>query len=210
MAAADDPIEKLIQRATAGDTDAVASLLRHNRKRLKQMIAVRLDSRLQARVDPSDVVQETLVEATRRMTDYLRDRPLPFYPWLRRLALDRLERIHRDHIGAQCRSVRREVELWNGLSDDSIQKMASHLCSLSSSPSRRALRSEMRERVQQALVRLPDDDREVLVLRFLEHLKAVEAAAVLGISEHAVRMRQLRALQRLEKLVATHEGGDAP
>ena len=100
--------EELLRRVEGGDPEARDALLLRHRARLRQLVALRMDPRLAARVDASDVVQETLAEADRRMSDYLRERPLPFYPWLRRLALDRLAVQHRFHVRAARRSVRRE------------------------------------------------------------------------------------------------------
>ena len=75
------------------------------------MIAARLDRRLAPRLDPSDVVQETLADAARRLPDYLRDRPLPFYPWLFRLAADRVARTHRDHVASTVRGIGQEERI---------------------------------------------------------------------------------------------------
>src|SRR3954462_4378591 len=107
--ARDEPgTDHLLENASPGDDGARQRLLGRPRGRLRRMVAVRLDRRLAARVDPSDVVQETLAEAARRLDAYLRDRPLPFSPWLRRLAADRLAVIHRRHVRAANRAVGRE------------------------------------------------------------------------------------------------------
>ena len=100
--------DELLGLAADGDAAARADLLARHRSRLRRMVAYRLDRRLAARVDPSDVVQEVLAEADRQLDHYLRERPLPFYPWLRRLAWERLVKLHNRHLGAQRRSVRRE------------------------------------------------------------------------------------------------------
>src|SRR5262245_34708786 len=78
--------EHLLDRAAEGDATARDQLLERFRRRLRRMVAVRFDPRLAARVDPSDVVQESLAEASAQLNRYLRDRPLPFYPWLRQFA----------------------------------------------------------------------------------------------------------------------------
>src|SRR5262245_15592899 len=103
--------EHLLERAAAGDGAARAQLLQRHRRRLRRMVAVRFDPRLAARVDPSDVVQEALAEAAATLDGYLRERPLPFYPWLRQLAQRRLLDLHRRHVQARRRSVTREVGL---------------------------------------------------------------------------------------------------
>lgn len=91
MTAAQDPdTELLLASAAQGNTAACQALLARHRQRLRQVVALRLDRRLAARVDASDVVQEALAEAAQKLPEYLDRRPLPFYPWLRQLALERL------------------------------------------------------------------------------------------------------------------------
>ena len=196
-----DP-EQLLHRAADGDPEAREQLLVLHLKRLRQMIAVRMDRQLAARIDPSDVVQETLADAVRQLSEYLRYRPLPFYPWLRQLAWKRLSELHRRHIQAQRRSVRLE-ERRSPLPDESAMELASRLMGHGSSPSARLRRQELREHVQCALAQLSERDREVLVLRHLEELSSSEIAAVLAISEGAVYTRHLRALRRLRRLLGT-------
>ena len=101
--------DHLLRNAAAGDNSAIERLLERHRERLRRMIALRLDGRLTARVDASDVVQETLADAARKLEVYARDRPLPFYPWLHRLAAERLAAIHRLHRRSKGRSVTREA-----------------------------------------------------------------------------------------------------
>lgn len=192
--------EHLLERAAAGDGAAREQLLQRHRRRLGRMVAVRFDPRLAARVDPSDVVQETLAEAAAGLERYLRERPLPFYPWLRQLAQRRLIELHRRHVQARRRSVTREVGP-PGLPGHSALALADRLFARTSSPSAGLRRQERRDRVRAALAALPEPDREVLVLRILEGLPTREIAAVLGISEVAVRSRQVRALDRLKGLL---------
>jgi RNA polymerase sigma-70 factor (ECF subfamily) len=193
--------ESLLARAGQGDPVARQQLLVLHRKRLRQMIAVRMDRRLAARIDPSDVVQETLAEAVEQLADYLRDRPLPFYPWLRQLAWKRLSELYRRHVQAQKRSVRREEHRPPALPDESALELANRLLARGSSPSARMRREELRGLMNAALLQLAEHDREVLVLRHLEQLSTPEIAAVLGISEGAVYTRHLRALERLRSLL---------
>jgi RNA polymerase sigma-70 factor (ECF subfamily) len=202
MSACQDPdTEQLVERARGGDREARQQLLVRHRKRLRQMVALRMDRRLAARVDPSDVVQEALADAAQELSDYLRHRPLPFYPWLRRLAWDRLIELHRRHLYAQKRSVRREDPEFLALPDESAVQLAQRLLAPGSSPSERLLRDELRGRVQAALAQLAPRDREVLVLRHLEQLSTSDTAAVLSITPGAVKTRQLRALERLRGLL---------
>jgi len=197
--------EHLLDAAACGDDLARGQLLERHRPRLRRMIAFRLDRRLAARVDPSDVVQETLAEAAAKLDDYLRQRPLPFYPWLRRLAQEQLADVCRRHLRAGRRSVTREEPA--GLPDESVLELAERLLDAGSGPSARLRRVERQALVRQALDRLPEGDREVLVLRYLEQLSTAEAAAVLEIGESAVKMRLLRALQRLRDVLKQSEDG---
>jgi RNA polymerase sigma-70 factor (ECF subfamily) len=168
------------------------------------MIALRLDRRLQARIDPSDVLQESLADAAQQLSDYLRHRPIPFYAWLRQFAWRRLVALHRDHIAAQKRSVTREEQGLFLLSEESAAELAHRLWAHSSSPSERVMRQELRGRVRTAIAQLGERDREILVLRQLEQLSTRETAAVLGISETAAKVRHVRALQRFGRLLGIH------
>jgi RNA polymerase sigma-70 factor, ECF subfamily len=202
--------EELLRQAAGGDAGARQQLLARHRDRLRRMVAVRLDPRLAARVDPSDVVQEALIEADRKLADYLEHRPVPFYPWLRRLAWERLVKLHERHVRAKRRSVLREEPGILALPEDSAVLLAQRLAGEESSPSRGLLRREMQERVRAALARLAAGDREVLVLRYLEQLATAEIAAVLAIGEGAVKMRHRRALDRLSRLLTEGAEGDEP
>jgi RNA polymerase sigma-70 factor (ECF subfamily) len=191
----------LVDQARNGDAEARRKLMERHRGRLRNMVSLRLDPRLAARVDPSDVVQEALAAAYPRLDDYLRDRPLPFYPWLRQFAWDCLVQLHRRHVTARRRSVKREQVWQPGLSSESVMRLSTRLLAPGSSPSDHMIRRELRDRLQAALAKLAPNDREVLVMRNLEQMPAAEIAAVLGIKEGTVRVRHLRALERLRALL---------
>jgi RNA polymerase sigma-70 factor, ECF subfamily len=201
--------EELLERVAQGDDEALQQLLLLHRTRLRQMIDVRLDARLAARFDASDVVQETLKEALQKLPRYLVERPLPFYPWLRQIGWKRLERLFQQHLAAQRRSIDREQALTMTLSGRSLGHLSQRLLYRGASPSEIVVGREQQQRVRETLEQLPAGDREVLVLRFLEHLSPPEIAAVMGIPAGAVRVRQLRALQRLRKLLGDL-GGNLP
>jgi RNA polymerase sigma-70 factor (ECF subfamily) len=210
MTTAEPDTEQLLDRVGRGDRAARDRLLGRHRQRLRNLIALHLDPRIAARIDPSDVVQESLAEADRRLADYLGSRPLPFYPWLRRLALQRLTDLHRLHLRSQERSVRREEARLPLLSDDSVQRLAGRLVARGSNPSAGLHRRDLRERLRAALSRLAERDREVLILRHLEQLSVKEIASVLGITEGAVKVRHVRALERLRLALDEDAGGDQP
>ena len=190
---------ELVASVAAGDPVARGHLLDRHRDRLRRMVAVRLDSRVGARVDPSDVVQDVLAEAARRLDAYLAAPSLPFYPWLRQIAADQLGMAHRRHLRAGRRAVGREEP--GGLPEGSAMELAGRLAGKGTEPGRRLQREEERARVRAALDRLSERDREVLVLRYLEDLSTADAAEALGVTEGTVKMRLLRAVQRLHDLV---------
>src|SRR5262245_27540609 len=151
---------RLLEQARAGDSLAFEQLFTRHRPFLRQLIELRLDPRLRARVDPSDVVQETQMEAFRRLPDYLERRPMPFRLWLRKTACERLLMAQRQHAGAARRAVGREVPL----PDDSSLQLAQQMLAGGSTPSQRLDRDELADRVRQAVARLSEADREGLLL----------------------------------------------
>ena len=197
----DAETEGLLGRAADGDVAAVNDLLGRHRGRLEQMVAVRMDQRLARRIDPSDVVQETMAEAARKLPEYLRVRPIDFYPWLRQLAWNRLVDLYRFHIEVAKRSVNREAASNMGLSNESVMALARRLVTTGTSPSQVVLRKELQERVRMALGQLPETYREVLVMRHLEQLSIKEIAVVVGIVEGAVKSRLFRGMEQLHELL---------
>jgi RNA polymerase sigma-70 factor (ECF subfamily) len=198
----------LLRDAARGDEVALRSLLEQHRERLLRMVALRLDSRLSARVDASDVVQEALLDAAQKLADYERDRPLPFYPWLHRLTAERLAAVHRKH-RRESRSVGREQHAF-ARPDDSACLLVDHLVAGDTTPGHDLLREERRQRVREALKRLAPPDREILVLRYLEDLTFPEIAAILEIGESAAKMRHLRAIERIRSVLEADEPGSEP
>jgi RNA polymerase sigma-70 factor (ECF subfamily) len=158
------------------------------------MVAIRLDARVARRIDPSDIVQDALTEAVKKLDDYLSRRPVAFYPWLRQIAWEQLVKCHERHKAVR-RTVARDESL--PLSDGSVLRLAGRLVDSGSSVSGRIARREMHDRVRAELRSMPASDREVLVLRYLEQLSTAEAAAVLNCTPGAVKVRLLRALRRL-------------
>jgi RNA polymerase sigma-70 factor (ECF subfamily) len=174
------------------------------------MVAVHLDPRLAARLDPSDVVQETLADAARRLPQYLAERPIPFYAWLRQIAWERLARLHEQHVKAKKRSVAKEERWQLRLPDSSVADLAGRLVGRSSSPSGHLARREIIRRVRAALDQLPPLERELLVLRYVEQLPFKEVAAIQGASEGTTRTRHFRALRRVHELLEDELESDQP
>lgn len=193
--------EELLREAIRGNADAVEVLLARYRERLQRMVAVRMDRRLRRRVDPSDIVQETLMTAVAKLPEFVRDRPLPFVAWLRCLALERVAQIHRYHIRTSKRAVGREAVGDMALPADSAVHLIDLVADRGSSPSRAAIREEQRQRMRSKLQQLPTYDLDVLVMRYLEHLPLAEIAETLGVGLSAIKMRHFRAVQRLRALI---------
>jgi RNA polymerase sigma-70 factor (ECF subfamily) len=188
---------RFLEEVGAGDTSAFDRLFAHHRPGLRQFVALRLDTRLQARLDPSDVVQETQLEAYRRMDDFLKRRPMPFRVWLRKTAYERLLKVRRYHVEAAQRAVGREL----GLPDQSSLLLARPFLDRVSSPSQQLARADLVQRVRQALAGLSETDRQLLLMRHADELPYREIGCILGLEEAAARKRYGRALLRLRQLL---------
>ncbi len=200
-------VHEWLTRAAAGDDECWRRLLEPHHARLRRMVAGRMDPRLQGRVDPSDVLQNAYLEATRQLGRYLQGETLPFFVWLRGLVGSQLARMHRQHLGTQQRDAGREVSLDQAAAPDmSSAMLARCLLGHEERPSEEAARAELRERLQSLLERLSAADREVLALKHFEQMSTAESAAVLGVSESAAAKRDLRALTRLREQLANHPG----
>jgi RNA polymerase sigma-70 factor (ECF subfamily) len=194
---------ELLHRAGAGDTQARNELLALYRDRLRWMVRLRLNRRLQGRVDPSDVLQEAYLEVCRKLDEYLRAPPMPFFLWLRHITGQKLIAIHRHHLGAQMRDADQEVSLYRGaLPQANSVSLAAQLLGHMTSASRAAIRAEDQIQVQEALNSMDPIDREVLALRHFEMLSNDETAQVLGIKKSAASNRYIRALKRLKDILA--------
>ena len=186
-----------LERVRQGDQQALGRLLAGHRAYLEKVVELRMDPRLRARVEPGDVVQQAHVEVLRRIGDYLQAKPMPFRVWLRLTACQVLVDLQRFHLHADCRAVGQEA----ALPDRSSFALAEQVLGRSLSPSRKLMRREMVQGVQDALARLRDEEREIILLRNFEELSNLEAAAVLGVEPAAASKRYGRALLRLNKLL---------
>lgn len=199
---------RLIERLRAGDREAFNEVFTRHRSRLRRMVEMRMDWRLQARLDASDVIQDAYVEAVTRMDEYLRDPALPVFLWLRLIVGEWLIRLHRHHLGAKMRDAGREISLYReALPAASSMALAAQLLGKHTSPTQAAVRAERILRLQEALNALDPIDREVLSLRHFEELTRSEVAKVLGIEEGAAAKRYIRALKRLKDILAALPGG---
>jgi RNA polymerase sigma-70 factor (ECF subfamily) len=200
--------EDLLHAAGEGDEGALAALVERHRDRLERMIQLRMDRRLQGRVDPADVVQETYLALRGKVARYIADARLPIFLWLRLEVGQKLVDVHRFHLGTQMRDAGQEVSLHRGaLPQVTSLSLAEHLLGKLTSASHAAMRAELKLRVQEALNSMDPHDREVLILRHFEELSNAEAAAVLGIKPSAAVNRYVRALKRLKGVFQGMPGG---
>ncbi len=194
-----DRTQELLAAARDGNREAVEGLMDRHRGALRKLVQNRMDRAIGRRVDASDVVQDVLLEASNRLTKYLDQPTLPFHLWLRQLARDRLIDMHRRHRQAQRRSVDRERPLRSKAhSDQSSLDLAARLADAELTPAAASIRHELQLRFREAIERLGEDDREIVLMRHFEQLSNSEAAQALGLTPAAAGMRHLRALRRLK------------
>lgn len=188
---------RMLTDARSGDRAAFNRLFARHRPHLRKVIAMRLDPQLRARVDASDVVQETQAAAFDRLEDYLARQPMPFRLWLRKTAHERLIALRRRHLEAARRAVGREISLPDG----SALKLAENLVASGTSPSQRLARKEIAQQVRAAVAQLPDMEREILIMRNFEELTNQEVACVLDVDPAVVSRRLGRSVMRLRDIL---------
>jgi RNA polymerase sigma-70 factor, ECF subfamily len=199
---------RLLERARAGDMQALNELIGRHRARLRRMVELRLDRRLQSRIDASDVIQEAYVEVVSRLGEYLSEPSYPLFLWLRLIVGERLLKLHRHHLGTKMRDAELEVSIYRGaLPAASSAALAAQLLGKHTSPTQAAMRAERMMRLQEALNTLDPMDREVLSLRHFEEMSLAETALSLGIEQSAAAKRYIRALKRLKAVLTTMPGG---
>jgi RNA polymerase sigma-70 factor (ECF subfamily) len=197
-----DSVVDLVRR---GNASALETLLSAHRDYVRRVVDLRMNDDLRRRVDPSDIVQETQLEALRRVADYARDPKLSVRLWMRQIAIDRLNMARRRHVRADKRSVHRELRV----PDQSAMALARQLVAGAESPSRHIARDELVNLVRTAVDRLGESDREIIVLHAFEGLNSTESAQVLGIEPATARKRYGRALLRMRRLLVESGLGDA-
>ena len=194
--------DALLESAKLGDREALGRLLLSHRDQLVRIVKIRMDVRVQSRVDPSDVVQDTYVEATGRFSDFAKNPKMDFFLWLRFLTIQKLIQIHRFHLGAQARDAGREVSINRSPTPQATSAiLAAQLLGSLTSPTRAAIRQEDEAMLEKALNEMDEIDREVLVLRHFERLSVNETAQVLSLSESGASSRYFRALGKLKKIM---------
>jgi RNA polymerase sigma-70 factor (ECF subfamily) len=156
---------------------------------------MRIDRRLSARVDASDVLQETYMEAFARMPKYLQQGKMPLYLWLHWIAREKVLALHRRHLKAGKRAVIYEAPLLP--SDSSATFVSGIIAGREPSPSQALAKTELAEHLRLALAQLDNDERDLILWRHFEQLSARDTAQLLQISEAAASKRYIRAVERL-------------
>ena len=194
---------ELIQRLRAGETAALGELFSLCQERLRQMLHFRLDQRLTRRIDVHDILQEAFIDAQKRLPHFQKtDEDASAYVWLRMVTLQTLLDTHRFHLGAQARDLAREVPGRNAGTQSTSLSMANVLVGRLTSPSQAIQRVEAIEQVQAALEQMTSIDQEILALRNFEELSNSEVAEILNIEPGAASLRFIRALKRLQQVMA--------
>jgi RNA polymerase sigma-70 factor (ECF subfamily) len=195
-----DPLEEL--RGCSGNPQALGRIWERHSDRLLRVVRLRLDRRLQGRIDPADVLQEAFLDFQSRFEEYLKQPDMPFFLWLRFLTGQRLQLIHRHHLGAQMRDAGREVSLHRGAMPQATSvSLAAQLLGRFTSVTQAVQRAEMQMILQEAINAMDSIDREILALRHFEELSNEETAQVLGIKSSAASSRHVRALKRLRDVL---------
>ncbi|MEO1615267.1 MAG: sigma-70 family RNA polymerase sigma factor [Planctomycetota bacterium] len=182
----------------------LATLFQEHRPRLRRMLEFRMSPQLRGRIDPSDVLQETFLELSRRLPEYQKQPSgMPFFVWLRRMTIERLIVQQRRHIGAKQRDARRDRSLEYVASDDSGSRIAMQLIENLSSVDRQLIRKEEVQKIHDAISELDAVDREIISLRLFESLTNQETAKVLELPTSTTSRRFILAIESLRQKVET-------
>ena len=198
---------RLLRRASNKDEQALAELFARCRERLRRMIRLRLDRRLKGRFQSSTVMQMTFEDAVQRFPDYVANPTLPFFLWLRLLAGQRVQALHRQHLGSQVWDEGQAISLYHGaLPQANSVSLAAQLLGHMTAAAQAGAKAEMQLKLQDALNGMDPVDREVLALRHFEELGNDEAALVLGLDPAAASGHFIRALKRLKEILNSVPG----
>ena len=193
--------EQLLAHVRAGESDAVGKLLDRHREAVRRMIDLRMDPVLKRRVDASDLVQDVLIQANRRLDSFLENPIMPFHLWLRQMAKDRLIDAHRRHRRAARRTMDREQPLAIAANNESSIDLLTQLQDQEMTPATAATWNELQRRFHTACDKLDPTEQEIVLMRHFEQLTNGEAATALEISPQAASMRYLRAMRRLREML---------
>lgn len=194
-----------LRELAAGDASVLGDLFGMHRDRLWRMVNFRLDRRLVGRIDADDVLQEAYVEAARRVASYV-DNGQSFYVWLRLIVMQTMIDLHRHHVGAKKRDIRREQTKRPAYPEATSVSLIRHLVAAVATPSQEAVKVESLGQLEEALRKMDPIDQEVLALRHFEELTNTEVSELLGIEQKAASIRYVRAIKRLKDVLARLPG----
>ncbi|MDE0862779.1 MAG: sigma-70 family RNA polymerase sigma factor [Rubripirellula sp.] len=199
--------DELAARMRAGNEDALATVFSTYRERLRRIIQFRMDYRIAGRVSDSDVLQDTFIAAAKRLPHFSKQKDIPAFLWLRLLVNQQLIDVHRQHLQAEMRDVRKEVSLQpRHTSPYTSMAIAVQLVGALTAVSEVVARAEHIAKLESVLNQMDDVDREVIALRHFEELTNLETANVLEIQPSAASKRYLRAMKRLSQTMAKIQG----
>jgi RNA polymerase sigma-70 factor (ECF subfamily) len=199
-----DEVDALLDQVRSGDQNSVGLLFEQFRPKLRRLVSIRMDGRLKSRLSESDALQEIFIDVSQQIQRYIQNPGVSIYVWMRGIAAQRLQKLHRDHLAAQRRSVTRE----HHLPEQSSLLLGRQMIAGETGPSQKLAQKELRKLVQQTIDSLKEEDREIILLREFEDLPNSEVAELLGLSESAATMRHGRALHRLkEKFQTQYKSG---
>lgn len=198
--------DDVAERLRAGDSVALADFFARHRDRLWRVVDFRLDARLRRRLDPDDVLQQSYIEAAKRLGHFRGESATSAFVWLRLVVVQTMVDLHRAHLGTGGRDANREVVFDPSPGTGDSAALAHHLAESMTSPSGAAARGETEQQLRIALDELEPVDREVLTLRHFEELTNGETAAVLNLDPKAASKRYIRALDRLRGILETSDG----
>ncbi|MBF0121327.1 MAG: sigma-70 family RNA polymerase sigma factor [Desulfobacterales bacterium] len=200
-------IEKLEKQLRQGDENALAKLFSIYHQRLWRIANFRMNNNLNKRLDPEDILQESYLEALKRIHYFTEDAFQSSFLWLRLIVHQTSIDIHRRHFGAQARDMRKEVaieELRSPMS--TTTSIAIQLVTSMTSPSQAASKHELMAHIETALSQMNSMDQEIIALRHFEELSNTEVASVLGIEQKTASIRYIRALRRLKSVLSNISG----
>ena len=201
---------EIIELLKRGDQQVLVDLWSKYRERLLKLVKLRMDRRMQGRLDAEDVLQEAFVDFASRVQEYTNDPTMPFYLWLRYLTGQRLQLMHRHHLGTMMRDAGREVSIHRGpMPRATSVSLAAQLLGRFTSVTQAVQRAEMQVLLQEAINSMDETDREILALRHFEELSNAETAQVLGIKRSTASSRHLRAIGRLKEILKGSPGFSA-
>lgn len=193
----DSAVQRLRERGHA----ALAEYFGEHREQLKKAVDAKIDMRIKGRMDGSDIVQETFVEASKRLDEYLAAPSMPLFDWLRLLAKQNVQARHREHFGTQKRNPEREERL----AGDAADVLAEQLAESMVSPHSAIVRADLLSHIRRLIDQLSDNDKEILTKVHIDLMALPQVAELLGLPEETIRKRHFRAIGRLRKLVSSLE-----